>query len=38
MIEKSWEKAEENKLKLETLQRADKKLREDANKKRAAKK
>ena len=38
MYEKAWEQAEANKLKLEELQRHDRKLREAADKKRKAKK
>ena len=36
MHAKTWEKAEANKLELETLQRHDRKLREEAEKRRAA--
>ena len=38
MIEKSWEEAEKNKKELEELQRKDKRLREEANKRREANK
>ena len=38
MYEKSWEQAEANKLKLEELQRHDRRLREAAEKKRKGKK